>query len=179
MIRAPATPDNQHDIALVILSTSFVYEVQQVWPVCLNFDKDLDKKSLLEGHVRKVAGWDQTKKDVQDIFQVMELPNVDIQQCILEASAIRMVLGKQPLHITSDKICAGHNTSEPLCEYDSGAGFALAEHDRRDPRKRRYCLRGVVSLFNYLVCIWDFYTVFTKVSAHEDFIRDNSVGVIF
>ncbi|GBP33266.1 Modular serine protease [Eumeta japonica] len=59
-----STNSHQHDIALVFLATPFTYDVQHVWPVCLNFDKDLDKTQLSEGRsAGLLAGGGGTESD--------------------------------------------------------------------------------------------------------------------
>ncbi|GBP33272.1 Modular serine protease [Eumeta japonica] len=208
---------NQHDIALVFLSTPFVYEVQHVWPVCLNFDKDLEKTQLSVGRSGIVSRWSNKQADRTYALQVIELFNVDIQRCVVEGLDLEKRRDRGLIKITSDKICASYDNS--TCTHartrartrprtrkrrrtrarqhtqththahthcmrilklqDNGGGFAVAEPDPSDPRKRRYYLRGVVSLYDFLFCFSDFYAVFTKVSAHEDFIKANSAGIIF
>ncbi|GBP33262.1 hypothetical protein EVAR_5217_1 [Eumeta japonica] len=169
----PST-SNQHDIALVFLSTPFVYDFQNVWPICLNFDKDLEEMQLSEGRSGIIPHWSS-----DHVLHFMELPNVDIQRYVAEGVEHERIY-QRIMEISSDRIGASHSIiKKSICVEDNGGRFAVAEPDPSDPRKRRYYLRGVVSLYDFLLCFSNFYTVFTKVSAHEDFIKANTAGVLF
>ncbi|KAF9414620.1 hypothetical protein HW555_007549, partial [Spodoptera exigua] len=137
----------QDDIAILILETAFVYQTY-VRPVCLDFDVNFDRRQLQPGKLGK-------------ILKVVELPYVDIEQCILSSPP-----GFRE-YITSDKICAG----TALCKGDSGGGLAFPESDRGIDR---YYLRGIVSTApnNENLCNSHTLTSFTQIVKHEHFIKE-------
>lgn len=98
-----AAANFQEDIALVIVTSPFEFRTY-VRPVCIDFDYNFSRRQLSVGAAGKVAGWGLTAEDgvAAPVLQVVELPYVDIEQCIA-ASPPGFIE-----YITSDKICAGN-----------------------------------------------------------------------
>lgn len=156
----------QDDIAILVLETPFVYQTY-VRPVCLDFDVNFDRRQLQPNKLGKVAGWGLTSENGQasQILKVVELPYVDIEQCINRSPP-----GFRE-YITSDKICAGFGNGTALCKGDSGGGLAFPESDRGIDR---FYLRGIVSTAanNENLCNSYTLTSFTQIIKHEHFIKE-------
>ncbi|GBP76382.1 Modular serine protease [Eumeta japonica] len=157
----------QDDIAIVYVSKPFVFDYD-VWPVCVDFDLNLDRTQLTAGNLGKVAGWGFINEDghTSPELQVVRLPYVEIDQCIVNASPDFRA------YITSDKICAGHTNGTALCKGDSGGGLVFAKTEKG--RDRHY-LRGVASTApnNDKKCNTHAVPTFTHILAHEHFIKDH------
>ncbi|KAJ8705495.1 hypothetical protein PYW08_012541 [Mythimna loreyi] len=154
----------QEDIALLILTTPFVYH-PTVRPVCLNFDLKFDQLQLQPGNFGKVAGWGLTSENgaPSQVLKVVDMPFVSIEECIAKSPpAFRE-------YITSDKMCAGYGNGKALCKGDSGGGLAFPESERGTDR---YYLRGIVSTAanNGNLCNSDTVTTFTQILIHEHFV---------
>ncbi|KAJ8705496.1 hypothetical protein PYW08_012542 [Mythimna loreyi] len=156
----------QDDIAIIIVETAFVYQTY-VRPVCLDFDINFDRRQLQPGKLGKVAGWGLTAENgaASPILKVVELPYVDIEQCIRGSPAGFIE------YITSDKICAGYGNGTALCKGDSGGGLAFPESERGTDR---YYLRGIVSTAanNENLCNSNTLTTFTQIIKHEHFVKE-------
>ncbi|GBP91586.1 Modular serine protease [Eumeta japonica] len=156
----------QDDIALLLLATPFKYS-PFVWPACINFQVEFDRKQLRDGNLGTVAGWGLTAVNGNEspILQVVELPYVDVGRCIDE------VPRDFRRYITSDKICAGYANGTALCRGDSGGGLTFQE----GLYLKRHYLRGLVSTAQQdaNACNAFSLTTFTHVLAHEHFIRDH------
>ncbi|GBO99071.1 Modular serine protease [Eumeta japonica] len=127
----------QDDIAIVYVSNPFDFN-KDAWPVCVDFDLMMDRAHLTAGNLGKVAGWGLIDEDgrMSPELQVVHLPYVEIDQCIVNASPDFRT------YITSDKICAGLTNGTALCKGDSGGGLVFA---KTEERIQRYYLRGVAS----------------------------------
>ncbi|GBP45799.1 Modular serine protease [Eumeta japonica] len=157
----------QDDIALVYVSKPFDFN-RNVWPVCVDFDLKLENTHLTAGNFGKVAGWgliDEVGKMSPEL-QFVELPIVEIDQCIAKASPDFRA------YITSDKICAGYTNDQVLCKGDSGGGLVFA---KTEGQLQRHYLRGVASTApnNDELCKTHATPTFTHILAHEQFIRDH------
>ncbi|KAJ8703768.1 hypothetical protein PYW07_013062 [Mythimna separata] len=156
----------QEDIALLILTTPFVYH-PSVRPVCLNFDLQFDKRQLQPGNFGKVAGWGLTSENGKpfQVLKVMDMPFVSIEECIAKS---RLDFRE---YITSDKMCAGYGNGAALCRGDSGGGLAFPESERGTDR---YYLRGIVSTAanNGNDCNSNTVTTFTQLLIHEHFVME-------
>ncbi|KAJ8703769.1 hypothetical protein PYW07_013063 [Mythimna separata] len=141
----------QEDIALLILTTPFVYH-PSVRPVCLNFDLQFDKRQLQPGNFGKVAGWGLTSENgvASQVLKVMDMPFVSVEECILTA-------------IPPD--------GAALCRGDSGGGLAFPESERGT---HRYYLRGIASAAanNGNECNSKTLTTFTQILKHEHFVME-------
>ncbi|XP_075989031.1 modular serine protease-like [Anticarsia gemmatalis] len=156
----------QEDIAVLVLVTPFVY-MTYVRPVCLNFDTNFDRRQLQQGKNGKVAGWGLTAANgnASQVLRVVDMPYINVDTCINTLPpAFRE-------YITGDKFCAGYTNGTALCKGDSGGGLAFADTELGI---ERYYLRGVVSTApsNENKCNVDTYTTFTKITKHEDFIKE-------
>ncbi|GBP30639.1 Modular serine protease [Eumeta japonica] len=109
--------DYQDDIAIVYLSKPLSFNFN-VWPVCIDFDLKLDRLQLTAGNLGKVAGWGLIDEDgkMSPELQVVHLPYVEIDQCIVNSSRDFRA------YITSDKICAGHTNVAPMLQLTPGSG---------------------------------------------------------
>ncbi|GBP30638.1 Limulus clotting factor C [Eumeta japonica] len=160
----------QDDLAIVHLSNPLVfnYFFNNVWPACVDFDLNLDRTHLTPGNLGKVPGWGLIDEDgkTSPKLQVVELPYVEIGQCITDASPDFRA------YITSDKICAGYTNGTALCKGDSGGGLVFALQEREH---ERFYLRGVASTApkNDKECNTHVVPTFTHILAHEHFIKDH------
>ncbi|CAB3232241.1 unnamed protein product [Arctia plantaginis] len=156
----------QEDIAIVILVTPFVYQTY-VRPVCLNFDTNFERRQLVPNKLGKVAGWGLTEENgnASQVLKVVEMPYINIDTCI------NTLPPSFREYITGDKICAGYTNGTALCKGDSGGGLAFADQELGVDR---YYLRGVVSTApnNENLCNANTYTTFTKITKHEDLIKE-------
>ncbi|GBP76364.1 Modular serine protease [Eumeta japonica] len=156
----------QDDIALLLLATPFEFSTY-VWPACVDFDVDFDRRQLRDGNLGKIAGWGLTAVNGREspILQVVELPYVDVGRCIDE------VPPDFRRYVTSDKICAGYANGTALCRGDSGGGLMFSKQWQY---WKRYYIRGVASTApqNDDLCNAYAMTTFTQILAHEHFIRD-------
>ncbi|KOB77863.1 Hemolymph protein 14 [Operophtera brumata] len=165
-----ADAHDQDDIAVLVATRDFQFNTY-VRPVCLNFDFQFEVQQLYPGNQGKVAGWGLTAANGKpsSVLQVVDLPYVDIRTCINNSPpAFRE-------YITSDKICAG--TQQPntaLCKGDSGGGLVYSSSPMG---VERFYLRGVVSTAPASddACTTAAYTSFTKLSKHEQFIKQFSI----
>ncbi|CAB3232239.1 unnamed protein product [Arctia plantaginis] len=157
----------QEDIAVLILTTSFVYKTY-IRPVCLNFDDIFDRLQLQHGNLGKLAGWGLTSVNggSAPYLQVVQLPFISEGVCIKALPA-----SFRP-YITGDKFCAGYTNGTAVCKGDSGGGLAFPE---REQGMDRYYLRGVVSTAPNLedqLCNDKSYSTFTKITKHQEFIKN-------
>ncbi|CAB3260968.1 unnamed protein product [Arctia plantaginis] len=162
-----AAANFQEDIAILILTTPFVYQTH-VRPVCLNFDINFERWQLQQGNAGKIAGWGLTTANgnASPILKVVDMPFINAANCI------KALPPSFREYITGDKFCAGYTNGTALCRGDSGGGLAFAD---RELGIDRYYLRGIVSTAprnDDKMCNDNAYTTFTKITKHQEFIND-------
>ncbi|GBP33261.1 Modular serine protease [Eumeta japonica] len=154
----------QDDIALLFLTTPLDYN-EYVAPLCVDLDVMLDERQTEAGNMGKVVLVNEGD-NASSNFEVKELPYVDIDECITEASP------QFRPYITSDKMCARVTNGTSLCTRDSGSGLASPAVDE-DRGVMTHYLRGVLVAVptSDEPCGFSSIATFTDISAHAHFLK--------
>ncbi|GBP10265.1 Modular serine protease [Eumeta japonica] len=180
----------QKDIALVFLSTPFVYDLR-IRPVCLDFDMEFDKKQLIPGNLGIFTGH----------LNFDEPPFLLVASYIDSGTCAGMASSWHRKYITSDKICGKISFDVGCRSPTDRIRLALISRRRRfaddmnnrlpagqglafpatEGGQRRYYLRGVLSVGLYPPhnSVRDLYVTsknllaFTHLLAHKTFIKDS------
>lgn len=153
-----------NDIALIRLKVSLQMNVA-VRPICMDYNKENEKKLFLPGKSGIVMGWGITEKQSQsEKIHKATLPYVSFTDCEKEVPPSFLAF------LTNDRFCAGYKNGTSVCPGDSGGGFATEFRDGK------WYLMGLVSVGvpsnNADACNIYQYTTFTRVSDFYEFIQN-------
>ncbi|XP_061725644.1 uncharacterized protein LOC133531441 isoform X2 [Cydia pomonella] len=167
-----------NDIALLTLAKP----LRGVIPICVSFNKDLEKRQLTEGNFgRNMGKLQRTGNGLPpSLFTALEVPYVSRDRCDQGELYYREQL-------TYDKICTGFKPGafdrpeSLICRGDHGSGLAF--YSGTEWNAVPY-LRGVAStpfrapsVRTYNTCSTYRYAAFTLVSSHQRFLEQHIPGI--
>jgi len=181
----------ENDIMLVKLGTMVEYNDQSVVPACLplgRFDLNVLGISNFENGIDGVrahaVGWGKTQVRSLDTFskivsETLSSATTDVQRKVdLPLQTENKCKQSFPAVRYDKQLCAGGETGRDTCNGDSGGPLVINKFSKitknltPDTEDSRWYLIGIVS-FGSSRCGTGLPGVFTRVSAHLDWIKQN------
>lgn len=151
------------DIALVRLSESADFTLDNLKPICLPTTPELQRETLV-GAQGVVAGWGATEDGLQSsVLLSVELPIVSNEDCQDSYNGSPQIYARQ--------MCAGGVPDKDSCGGDSGG--PLMYPGVVGSKGTRYIQRGIVSYGSKRCGIGGYPGVYTRVAYYMDWILDN------
>lgn len=157
----------EFDIAIVILNQFIEFRVH-IAPICIEYNYDLEERSVPTDWVGRVAGWglEESGGAPSSVLKIIEIPVISRNVC-------KESFKNSNVFVTGDKFCAGfRDMGIGLCQGDSGGGLVFPKVVNG---KNVYFIRGIVSNGPSSMgsCDSNQYTAFTNTAHFSDFIFEN------